>query len=56
MADILREHGVPFAFATGHAVEGLAANYAQALTLSKPYDFEAFRGVVTKLLNGHAPA
>jgi CheY-like chemotaxis protein len=54
VADILREHGVPFAFATGHAVEGLTANYAQALTLSKPYDFEAFRGVVTKLLNDHA--
>jgi DNA-binding response OmpR family regulator len=53
VAEILREHGVPFAFATGHAVDGLTAIYAQALTLSKPYDFEAVRDVVTKLLNGH---
>jgi DNA-binding response OmpR family regulator len=54
VADILRDKAVPFAFATGHATDALTANYTQALTLSKPYDFETVRGVVIKLLNGHA--
>ena len=53
---MLREEGVPFAFATGRATDGLAETYGDALTLAKPYDFAAMRGVVTKMLNGHAAA
>jgi CheY-like chemotaxis protein len=56
VADVLRDHGVPFAFATGHVVEGLTANYPHAPTLLKPYNFEEVRGVVTKMLNGHGAA
>jgi DNA-binding response OmpR family regulator len=51
VAEALRHKGIPFAFATGHAVDGLAAD---ALSLSKPYDFAALRGVVAGLLGTHA--
>jgi CheY-like chemotaxis protein len=55
VADVLNDRGIPFAFATGQAVDGVAAaRHEHAPTLSKPYDFEAIRGVVTKLLDGHA--
>ena len=50
VAEALHKQGVPFAFATGHATTGLATRYAQALSLSKPYDFEAVRGVMARLL------
>lgn len=50
VADILHAQGVPLAFATGHCVDGLAARYPGALSLSKPYDFAAVREVVEGLL------
>jgi CheY-like chemotaxis protein len=54
VAEMLRREGIPFALATGHAADGLAGKYGDVLTLAKPYDLEAMRGVVTKMLNGHA--
>lgn len=56
VAELLQKEGVPFAFATGHSADGVAATYGNVLTLVKPYDFEAMREVVTKMLNGHASA
>jgi CheY-like chemotaxis protein len=53
VAAALRNKGIPFALATGHALDGLAATYADALSLSKPYDFAAVQTVVAKLLDGH---
>jgi CheY-like chemotaxis protein len=50
VADLLRERGVPFAFATGYAVNGMATRYPGALTLAKPYDFAAVRKVLAELL------
>jgi CheY-like chemotaxis protein len=50
VAEALRHKGIPFAFATGRTKDGLAARYADALSLSKPYDFAAVRGVVAELL------
>ena len=41
VADILRERGVPFLFATGYGTAGLSEAYAGCLTLRKP--FEAHR-------------
>jgi CheY-like chemotaxis protein len=49
-ADLLRQKGIPFAFATGHSVDGLPASHANALSLPKPYDFAAFREVLCELL------
>ena len=54
MADALRQKGIPFALATGRAPDGLAAAYADAPSLAKPYDFAAVRGVLARLLGNHA--
>ena len=45
----LRDRGIPLAFATGHAPEALSEEFTGALTLAKPFSFEAFRAVVTAL-------
>lgn len=38
VADILRERGIPFLFATGYGSDGLVDGYREELTLGKPYD------------------
>jgi CheY-like chemotaxis protein len=55
VADALRDRGVPFAFATGHGINGVANRFKDALVLSKPFDFEALRGTVISLLNRRSP-
>jgi CheY-like chemotaxis protein len=52
-ADALRGKGVPFALATGRAPDGLAAAYADAPTLLKPYDYAAVRDILARLLDNH---
>ncbi len=37
VAEILRERGIPFMFATGYGAEGLAERYRSAPVLSKPF-------------------
>ena len=54
VADVLRERAVPFAFATGHGRERIDERFRDAPTLSKPYDFESVRKVVTALLERRA--
>jgi CheY-like chemotaxis protein len=54
VADALRDRDIPFAFATGHLGKEIAARFKDALILSKPFDFEAVRTVVTKLLDSRA--
>ena len=56
VADALRDRGVPFAFATGHSHIGVAARFRDALVLPKPFDFEAVKAMVTKLVDDHARA
>ncbi len=38
------------AFATGHGSDALAREYRGVMTLAKPFDFEAVRGVVMRLI------
>lgn len=38
VADVLRERGVPFLFATGYGTAGLSEAYAGSLTLKKPFE------------------
>lgn len=38
VADILRQRGIPFMFATGYGAEGFVDGYRNEPTLSKPYD------------------
>lgn len=40
VADILRQRGIPFAFATGYGVEGLMDGYRDFPILQKPYSEE----------------
>ena len=45
----VRAKAAPFAFATGHAPESPLSEFGDALTLSKPFGFEAFSSVVDTL-------
>lgn len=40
VADVLRERGVPFFFATGYGVQGLSEGYRNTPTLNKPFSPE----------------
>ena len=51
VADRLQDQAVPFAFATGRAGDNIASRHQAAPRLSKPFDFEAVSGVISKLLN-----
>jgi CheY-like chemotaxis protein len=50
VADALLARKVPFAFATGHGASTLEEGYAQTLVVSKPFDFEAVRAAIGRLL------
>jgi DNA-binding response OmpR family regulator len=43
VAELLRERGVPFVFATGYGTEGMAAGHCDERTLRKPYAAEDLR-------------
>jgi CheY-like chemotaxis protein len=49
VAHALRERDIPFVFATGHD-EALGAPYAGAPILPKPFDFQAVKEVLARLL------
>lgn len=52
VADALVARSIPFAFATGHGADVVAPRFANVITVTKPFDFEAVRDVVSKLLTG----
>ena len=54
VADALRQRSVPFAFATGGEVETWSARYPDVPALTKPYDFESLRALLSELLGTHA--
>ena len=37
VADVLRQRGIPFLFATGYGVQGIAEGYRSAFVLQKPF-------------------
>jgi hypothetical protein len=50
-ADILKERGVPFAFATGYGTKGLDTKYGDPPLLAKPFvmaDLEKLLSAVTR--------
>lgn len=51
VADALRERGVPFAFATGDGSLGDASGLIDPILLHKPFDFEALRAILGRLLD-----
>jgi DNA-binding response OmpR family regulator len=50
VADRLQDQAIPFAFSTGRAGDNIACRHQTAPRLSKPFDFDAVRGVISKLL------
>jgi CheY-like chemotaxis protein len=49
VADHLLARGVPFAFATGHGRNGIAARFKDIAVLPKPFDFVMMRRVLSEL-------
>jgi CheY-like chemotaxis protein len=52
LADVLKARGVPFVFATGYGQDGLDPAWRDSPTLMKPFEFEAFRKAVERMLAG----
>ena len=49
VADILRDRGIPFAFATGYGTEGLIDGYRHETTLRKPYEAGDLEHAIAKV-------
>lgn len=56
VADALKAKGIPFAFATGDSGVDEGCGFKDPLLLQKPFDFEAVKDVVGKLLKPQAAA
>ena len=50
VADILRERGIPFVFATGYGAAGLIDGYRHETTLRKPYDSRELARAIATIL------
>ena len=50
VADILRQRGVPFFFASGYGAEGLVEEYRHEITLRKPYEFQELKQAIAALV------
>ena len=49
VADILRQRGIPFAFASGYGVEGLMDGYRDCTALRKPYAQEDLERTIAQV-------
>ena len=49
VADVLRERGIPFIFATGYGSAGLADDYKGTITLQKPLEPGQLRDAIALL-------
>jgi DNA-binding response OmpR family regulator len=49
VADILRQRGIPFVFASGYGFEGLVDGYRNETALRKPYVVEELRGAIARV-------
>lgn len=52
VADILRQRGIPFAFATGYGAEGLDDGYRDELALRKPYSQRDLERTIAQVFHG----
>ena len=53
IADALRARQIPFALATGHSANDVESRFKDVPILSKPFDFDTVRLVVSKLTSGN---
>ncbi|WP_322890653.1 MULTISPECIES: response regulator [unclassified Yoonia] len=52
VADILRERGIPFTFATGYGVDGLQDGYRDLPVLQKPYTQSDLERTISEACRG----
>jgi len=50
VAEVLTARGVPFIFATGYGISGIAPAYAHVPALAKPYETRALESLLTAAL------
>ena len=53
VANILRQRGIPFAFATGYGAEGFLDGYREELALRKPYSKEDLEQTLMRVFAAH---
>lgn len=53
IADILRERGIPFIFATGYGASGLDPAYVRYPVLTKPFLIEDLKSAITSVRRSH---
>lgn len=49
VADVLRQRGIPFAFATGYGADGLESGYRNVPVLQKPYSLEDLARIIIQV-------
>jgi CheY-like chemotaxis protein len=49
IADELKKRSIPFAFATGYAIDGLQPRFSDAVVLAKPFEHKLFCEIVTDM-------
>ncbi len=55
VADILRQRGIPFAFASGYGAEGFLDGYRDEPALRKPYAQEDLERTIARVFADHPP-
>lgn len=55
IADVLRERGIPFVFATGYGTKGLDARFVGTPTLTKPFVLADLQKLLPEILNDGPP-
>ena len=56
VATTLRARGIPFAFATGYGDNSMVGAFTDEMIVSKPFDFEAIKDVLARLLGSRTHA
>ncbi len=51
IADILRQRGVPFIFATGYGSQGMTENYRNEFVLVKPYGIHELQSAINNVMS-----
>jgi CheY-like chemotaxis protein len=56
VADVLAARGIPFIFATGYGISGIAESFSHVPALAKPYESRALERMLTMALGRSAEA
>ena len=53
VADVLRQRGIPFIFASGYGIQGLIDGYLGECVLTKPFDLWQLERMIGQSLSAH---